>query len=154
HVVMDACCGWTISNNPAAQFAHGSWLALWWRNNPSIIRKLYWLFAPFGFAWVLALRELPRAERRLRELTLRSLLPIRAWCYVQPPERALSNPFFGVAPLAGIFLARVPGSASTLAVVFNAMLTVKLGSSSRWLPPSHVVAVPAALSAAWALWVG
>ena len=152
HIVMDTCCGWTMSNNPAAQFAHGSWLALWWRNNPSLVRKMYWLFAPFGFAWAFALRGLQTADRRLCDLTLGSILPILALCYVQTPERALSNAFFVVAPLAGVFLARVPRSVSTLAVVFNGMLTVKLGSSSPWLPPSRFTLVPAALCAAWALW--
>ena len=59
-----------LRNNPAAQFGSGSWLALWWRNNPFLIRKAYLLFAPFGFAWLFALLAGRFAEARLRQLAL------------------------------------------------------------------------------------
>ena len=54
HIISRVWLNWEIASNPAAQLSHGSWIGLWWRNNPFIERKAYMLFATFGFGWVFA----------------------------------------------------------------------------------------------------
>lgn len=152
HWIMDTYFGWGVSSNPAAQLSEGSWLAIWWQNNPSLVRKLYMLFAPFGFAWLFAAVALAAADRRLVHLALGSIVPFVALCYLQTPERALSNAFFVVVPLASALLSRVPFGLALVAAAANGVITAKLGSSSTWLPPSQYVMAPAAIAAAWAIW--
>ena len=153
HWIMDHYFGWGVSSNPAAQLSGGSWLARWWQNNPFLIRKLYLLFAPFAFAWVFAPLALRLVDRRLAHLALGSILPIIALCYVQTPERALSNAFFVVVPLAALLLTRGPLALALLTAAANGAVTAKLGSSTTWLPPSQYLMVPAAILACCAVWV-
>jgi hypothetical protein len=144
HLVMSSY-GWNMRNNPAAEFGHGSWLALWWRNNPFLIRKLYLLFVPFGFAWLFAALALPATDRRLRRLALGAVAPMLALCYIQTPERALSNAFFVIVPLATLFLMRAPFWLALAAAVANGAVTARVGSSSTWLPASSYLMIPATL---------
>ena len=83
-------------------------LALWWQNNPFLLRKALMLFSPFGFAWLYACAGYGSAVSRLRLLALGTVMPMLALVYVQTPERALANAFFVVVPLATILLSRVP----------------------------------------------
>jgi hypothetical protein len=153
HVVMDSFFGWGVGNSPAAALSQGSWLALWWQNNPFLGRKLFILFSPFAFAWVFAALGYLRADARLRQLALGAIVPFLALCYVQTPERALSNAFFIVVPLAAIYLASAPRGVALAAAIANGLVTAKVGSSTTWLPPSGVVLLPAALVAAYAIWL-
>lgn len=155
HWVMDTYFGWSMTRNPAAQFSKGSWLALWWSNNPGLLRKGFFLFAPFGFAWLYAAAGFRTAPARLRELTLGTVLPFLALNYVQNPERALSNTFFVVVPLATLALSRVPVGVGLAAACANGLLTAKVGTSTTLLPPAALLLGPAAVSAAivgWYLW--
>jgi hypothetical protein len=152
HWIMDSYFGWGLSRNPAAQFSSGSWLAIWWRNNPFLIRKLYLLFAPFGFAWLFAALAFRFADRRLRQLALGTIVPFLALCYVQTPERALSNAFFIVVPLAALYLSRAPFGLALLTALANGAVTAKIGSSTTWLPPSRYLMIPAMVLTLWALW--
>jgi hypothetical protein len=154
HWIMDTYFGWSSSSSPAAQWSSGSWLVRWWRNNPFLIRKLYLLFAPFGFAWVFAALSIGSAERRLRGLALGAIVPFLALCYVQTPERALSNAFFVVVPLAASFLSRPPFSLALMTALANGAVTAKLGTSTTWLPASQLLMIPATFLAAWVCWVG
>jgi hypothetical protein len=153
HLLADAWLGWTVRSSAAADLAHGSWLALWWRNNPFLIRKLYLLFAPFGFGWLVAGVALPTAPDPLRRLAWGALLPFLALCYIQTPERALSNAFFVVVPLEALFLARAPLLLAAAAAAATGLVTLKVGSSTPWLPPSTYLLIPAAATAAAALGV-
>jgi hypothetical protein len=150
HWYMDTYAGWGISRNPAASFSSGSWLALWWRNNPSLIRKALIVFSPFGWAWVFALLGYRGATPAIRQLALGAVLPIGALVYVQTPERALANAFFVIVPLATVFLSRVSPAAAWAAAVTNALVTAKLGLSTAWLPSTPMLLIPASLCAAWA----
>lgn len=155
HWIMDSYFGWNMTGNAAAQFSKGSWLALWWSNNPGLLRKAFFLFAPFGFAWFYAAAGFRAAPAAFRQLTMGVLLPFLALNYVQNPERALSNTFFVVIPLAAIALARVPAGLALVAAVTNGMLTAKVASSSVWLPSVAYLAPPAAAAAVgvfWFLW--
>jgi hypothetical protein len=152
HWIMDTYFDWGLRNNPAAQFGSGSWLALWWRNNPFLIRKAYLLFAPFGFAWLFALLAGRFAEARLRQLALGAIGPFLALCYVQTPERALSNAFFVVIPLATLYLVRAPLPIALLTALANGAVTVKVGLSTTWLPPSRYLMVPALILTLGAIW--
>lgn len=151
--VMDTYFGWGVSANPAAQFASGSWLAIWWANNPFLIRKLYLLFAPFGFGWLFAVLAWCHVTPAWRQLALGSVLPILALCYVQTPERALANAFFIVVPLAAVFLSRAPFSIALAAAIANALVTAKIGSSTTWLPPSGYLMIPAFALTGWVLYL-
>lgn len=150
HWVMDTFYGWSMARNPAARFTAGSWLAIWWRNNPLPLRKALLLFAPFGFAWLFAAAGWRGADRRLRLLAIGAVLPMLALVYVQTPERALGNAFFVVAPLAATLLARAPIPA-VCAVAANGLFTAKMGLSSPWLPSSALLLPLAALASAAAL---
>jgi len=152
HWVMDTYFGWSIRNNAAARFSEGSWLALWWANNPGVLRKGFFLFTPFGFAWLYAAAGFASAPVALRQLTLGALLPFLALNYVQNPERALANLFFVIVPLATVALARVPAAVALGAVLTNGVLTARVGSSSEWLPPAGYLLVPAAVAAACVFW--
>lgn len=152
HWIMDTYFGWGITKNAAARFSEGSWLALWWANNPSLLRKLFFLFVPFGFAWLYAAAGYRTAPRDLRHLATGALLPFLALNYVQNPERALANSFFVIIPLAAIALTRVPFGVALAAAVTNGLFTAKVGTSTAWLPSSAYLLVPAAASAAWVLW--
>jgi hypothetical protein len=151
HWYMDAYYGWGIAKNPAANFAGGSWLALWWRNNPSLTRKALMLFAPFGFAWLFAVLGYRFAAPPIRQLAIGAILPVLVLIYVQTPERALGNAFFVIVPLATIFLSRVPPAAGWSAAVTNGLVTARIGLSSEWLPSAPILLIPAALCAAWAI---
>jgi hypothetical protein len=149
---METFYGWDISTNPAAQFARGSWLVRWWHNNPFLVRKLYLLFAPFGFAWLFAVLGFQSADWRLRRLAAGAILPFLALCYVQTPERALANAFFVVVPLAAAWLARAPRWLAISTAVANGAATAKVGSSTSWLPPSGYLMIPALLLAMATIW--
>lgn len=152
HWYMDTYAGWGITKNPAAQFARGSWLVLWWNNNPFPLRKALMLFSAFGFGWLYALAGYGSAVSRLRLLALGTVVPILALAYVQTPERALANAFFVVVPLAAILLSRVPPLVAWSAAMANGALTVKIGLSTTWLPQSGILLVPATLTAVWVFW--
>lgn len=152
HWVMDTYFGWSIRNNAAAKFSEGSWLALWWANNPGVLRKGFFLFAPFGFGWLYAAAGFRSAPVAVRQLTLGALLPFLALNYVQNPERALANLFFVIVPLATITLARVPVAVALAAVLTNGLLTARVGSSSAWLPPAGYLLLPAAIAAVCVFW--
>ena len=139
HLYMDTFAGWNVSQNAAAQLSSGSWLAIWWRNNPFLGRKLLMLFAPFGFAWLYAMDGWRLANRDVKYLALGAVLPMCALVYVQTPERALGNAFFVVIPLAALFLSRLTFGAALAAVVANGLLTARLGSSSPWAPSSGLL---------------
>jgi hypothetical protein len=149
---MDAYFGWSISSNPAAALTEGSWLALWWRNNPFLVRKLYLLFAPFGLMWLFAIFGFRMASPPLRHLALGAIVPFAALCYVQTPERALGNAFFVVVPLAALFLSRAPLAPAFMTTVLNAGVTAKIGTSTTWLPHSGVLLLPAILCGLLTVW--
>lgn len=150
HWYMDTFNGWSISTNPAANFSGGSWLVLWWRNNPSLLRKALMLFSPFGWAWVFAIAGYRVATPAIRQLAIGALLPIAALIYVQTPERALGNAFFVIVPLAAVFLSRLSPVAGWAAAMTNALVTAKIGLSTEWLPATSMLLVPASLAAVWA----
>ena len=152
HWYMDTYAGWGISRNMASNFSEGSWLAIWWKNNPSIAHKAFMLFSPFGFAWVFAVLGYRWSPRLLQQLALGAVLPLMALVYVQTPERALGNAFFVVVPLAAVFLTRVSPVAAWLVVITNGLVTAKIGLSTDWLPGSSILLVPAALASAWVFW--
>jgi len=156
HWVMDTYFGWGITANAAAKFSEGSWLAIWWANNPSVLSKMFYVFMPFGFAWLYAVAGFRTAPANLRQLALGAIAPMLALNYVQNPERALGNAFFVIVPLATIALTRVPVALALLAVVTNGAITAKVGTSTAWLPSVSMLIGPAAVSAAlvgWHLWV-
>lgn len=154
HWYMDSRAGWGISRNAAASFGTGSWLAIWWKNNPSLAHKALMFFAPFGWGWVFAALGYRQAPRAFKQLAAGALLPMLALIYVQTPERALGNAFFVVIPLAAVFLARVPATAAWAAAITNALVTARMGLSTDLLPSSSVLLVPATAAAAWAFWAG
>jgi hypothetical protein len=151
HWYMDTYSGWGMARNAAASFSTGSWLALWFKNNPSHLRKAFMVFSPFAFAWIFAVAGYRHAPRALRELALGSILPIAALAYVQTPERALANAFFVVVPLAAAFLSRLPRATAWAAVITNSLVTAKVGLSTAMLPSSSLLLVPAAAAAILAL---
>jgi hypothetical protein len=151
HWYMDTFNGWSISKNPAANFSGGSWLVLWWRNNPSLLRKALMLFAPFGWAWVFAIAGYRAATPAIRQLAIGAVLPVAALIYVQTPERALGNAFFVIVPLAAVFLSRVSPVAAWAAAITNGLVTAKIGLSTAWLPATSILLIPASLAAAWAI---
>ncbi len=152
HGVMETYFGWGIATNPASRFSEGSWLALWWRNNPGIGRKTFYLSMPFGFVWLYAAAGFLIAPAKLRHLAIGAALPFLALNYVQNPERALANVFFVVAPLAAVLLARVPRPVALAAVVTNGLFTARAGTASAWLPATPYLLLPAAATAAWVWW--
>ena len=76
HIISRVWLNWEIASNPAAQLAHGSWLGLWWRNNPFIERKVYMLFATFGFGWVFAVLGWRIAPPSWRALAIGTIPPM------------------------------------------------------------------------------
>lgn len=152
HWYMDTYAGWGISRNMASNFSQGSWLAIWWKTNPSLVHKAFMVFSPFGFAWAFAALGYRWAPPRLQQLALGAVVPMLALVYVQTPERALGNAFFVVVPLATVFLSGVPPLVAWAAVISNGLVTAKIGLSTAWLPGSSIVLVPATLAAAWVLW--
>ncbi len=152
HWYMDTYAGWGIARNPASNFATGSWLAIWWKNNPSLAHKALIVFSPFGFAWLFALLGYRHAPLAIRQLTLGAIPPLLALVYVQTPERALGNAFFIVVPLAAAFLARASAPAAWAAVITNGLLTARIGLSTEWLPGTTVLLGPAFLASAWAIY--
>ena len=147
HVVSRVWLGWEIASNPAAQLSHGSWLGLWLRNNPSHLSKLYMLFAVFGFAWIFAVLGCRHAETRWRALAIGTIPPMLLLIVAQTPERAISNAFYVVVPLAAMVVASAPVT-GTIAVVLNGLVTAKAGTSSAWLPSAKWTLIPAAIAAA------
>lgn len=151
HWYMDTYAGWGISKNSAANFAGGSWLAIWWTNNPSIARKALIVFSPFGFGWIFAALGYRHASPAIRQLAVGAALPMLALVYVQTPERALGNAFFVIVPLAAAFLAQVPRSAAIAAAVTNGLVTARIGLSSEALPSTAFLLMPATAAAIWAV---
>jgi hypothetical protein len=151
HWYMDTHFGWGMAHNPAASFSTGSWLALWFKNNPSHLRKAFMVFSPFAFGWMFAAAGYRHAPRALRELALGSIVPMAALVYVQTPERALGNAFFVVVPMASAFLSRLPPVTAWAAVMTTALVTAKIGLSTAMLPSSSVLLVPATAAAIFAL---
>ena len=152
HWYMDTYEGWGISKNPAASFGTGSWLAIWWKMNPSLAKKALMLFAPFGFAWAFALAGYRHASKPFQQLAAASLPPMLALVFVQTPERALGNAFFVVIPLAAAFLAQVSPTVAWAAAITSGLVTARIGLSSELLPSSTVLLPLAAAAAAWAFW--
>lgn len=146
HLATRTFLDWDISRNPAAQLEQGSWLALWWRTNPFLERKIYMIFAVFGFTWLFAALAWPMAPRRWRVLAPALIVPIAILVVIQTPERALGNAFFVVAPLAALYASREPAIGSA-AIVLNAAITAKAGTSSIWLPSARWTLLPAAIAA-------
>lgn len=147
HIVSRLWLNWDIGSNPAAQLSHGSWLGLWWRNNPSLARKAYMLFSTYGFAWVLALiggRIAPGPWRAIALATIPAMLFLMV---IQTPERALGNAFFVVIPFAILGAARFPALAGA-ALAANALITAKAGTSSPYLPSARWTLIPAAIATA------
>jgi hypothetical protein len=151
HWYMDTYAGWGISALPSSNFLSGSWLAIWWQNNPSLLHKALMIFAPFGFGWVYAGLGFRHAPRALKQFAVGAAPPLLALTYVQAPDRALGNAFFIVVPLATAFLAQLPRGVAWAAAVTSGLLTVRLGLSTTLLPSAAVLLVPAALTAAWAV---
>ena len=147
HIVSRVWLNWEIASNPAAQLSHGSWIGLWWRNNPFVERKAYMLFATFGFGWVFAVLGWRIAPLRWRALALATIAPMLLLMIAQTPERALGNAFYVVVPLAVLLISRAPALAGA-AVALNALVTAKAGSSSLWLPSARWTLIPAAIAAA------
>lgn len=152
HWVTDTYLGWNMSTNVASRFEDGSWLRLWWVNNPGLLRKLFFLFKTFGFAWLYAAIAFSTAPRELRQLAIGAFLPFLALNYVQNPERALATTFFVIVPLAVQTLGRVPMAIGLTAAISNSAFTTKVGTSSEWLPPSRYLLAAAAVGAVWVLW--
>jgi hypothetical protein len=152
HWYMDTYEGWGISRNPAASFGTGSWLAIWWKMNPSLAKKALMLFAPFGFAWAFAAAGYRHASKPFQQLAAGALLPMLALVFVQTPERALGNAFFVVIPLAAAFLAQVSPTIAWAAAITSGLVTARIGLSSELLPSSTVLLAPATAAAAWAFW--
>ena len=146
HIVSRVWLNWEIASNPAAQLSHGSWIGLWWRNNPFVERKVYMLFATFGFGWLFAALGWRIAPRSWRALGIGTISPLLLLMIAQTPERALGNAFYVVIPLAVLFAARAPALGS-IAIGVNALVTAKAGSSSPWLPPARVTLIMAAAAA-------
>jgi hypothetical protein len=151
HWYMDTYAGWGIAKNPAASFSTGSWLALWWKNNPSLIHKALIVFSPFGFAWLFAPLGYRHASLPIRQLAAGAAVPLLGLVYVQTPERALGNAFFVIVPLAAAFLSQVAPAAAWAAAITSALVTARMGLSSEFLPSSTVLLVPATLAAMWAI---
>ena len=147
HLVAEYWLNWDISTNPAAQLQHGSWIGLWWRNNPFIERKVYMIFATFGFAWLFAAMGWRMAPSSWRTVAIGTIAPMAALMIVQTPERAIGNAFYVVIPLAALFASRSPALAG-IAIGLNALVTAKAGSSSAWLPSGRWTLIPAAIAAA------
>lgn len=147
HVISRAWLGWEIASNPAAQLSHGSWIGLWWRNNPFLERKLYMIFATFGFAWVLAILGWRTALPHWRALALGTIPPMLLLVVAQTPERAIGNAFYVVVPLAAWYAARSP-LAAAIAIALNGLVTAKAGTSSIWLPSARWTLLPAAVAVA------
>lgn len=154
HWVMDTFVGWSIERNQASKFLEGGWIAVWLANMDSPWRIALLLFIPFGFAWIYAVAGFRDAPRPLRHLALGTLLPVLALNYVQNPERALGNAFIVIAPLAAIFLGRVPVPLAFAAAIANGLLTAKVGLSTNWLPSASVLMIPAVATAGLTLWIG
>jgi hypothetical protein len=143
HFVMDRYFGWHTFHAQAGDLKGGGWLAVWWKNNPDLWRKIYILFSPFGFVWLFALVGFRSAAKELRWLALGAVLPMLALVYVQTPERALGNAFFVIVPLAVARLYQSPMLIALIAVVANGLVTAKLGLSSPALPSTAWLLVPA-----------
>lgn len=148
HLVSRTWLGWEIASNPAAQLSHGSWIGLWWRNNPFVERKIYMIFATFGFAWIFAALGWRIASAPWRALAIGTIPPMLLLMVAQTPERAISNAFYVVIPLAAVLAARAPVLVSGAAIGLNALVTAKAGTSSIWLPSAKWTLIPAAIAAA------
>ena len=94
HIVSRLWLNWEIESNPAAQLSHGSWIGLWWRNNPFLERKVYMVFATFGFGWVFAVIGWRVAPASWRALAVGTIPPMLLLLIAQTPERALGNAFY------------------------------------------------------------
>lgn len=151
HVISRVWLNWEIASNPAAQLDHGSWIGLWWRNNPFVERKIYMLFATFGFGWIFAAASWRIASPSFRALALGTIAPMAVLMIAQTPERALGNAFYAVIPLAVMLPARVPALAS-IAIILNGLLTAKAGSSAVLLPSAKWTLIPAAIAAGLVIW--
>lgn len=145
HLYSRAVLNWQIAGNPAAQMSHGSWLGLWWRNNPLIERKAYMLFSTHGFAWILALNGWSTAPRSWRAIALAAIPALLFLMVIQTPERALGNAFFVVVPLAMSCASRSPALGAA-ALAMNAFVTAKAGTSSPYLPSARWMLIPAAIA--------
>jgi hypothetical protein len=146
HIISRVWLNWEIASNPAAQLEHGSWIGLWWRNNPFIERKFFMLFATFGFGWVFAVLGWRIAPPSWRALAIGTIPPMLLLLVAQTPERALGNAFYVVIPLAALFAARAPALAG-VAIGVNALVTAKAGLSSVWLPSARWMLIPSGLAA-------
>jgi hypothetical protein len=57
-----------------------------------------------------------------------------------------------VIPLATLYLVRAPSPIAWLTALANGAVTVKVGLSTTWLPPSRYLMVPALILTLWAIW--
>ena len=151
HVISRVWLNWEIASNPAAQLSHGSWIGLWWRNNPFVERKAYMLFVTFGFGWVFAALGWRLAPPPWRALAIATIPPMLLLMIAQTPERALGNAFFVVIPLAALVAVRAP-VLGAIAIGLNGLVTAKAGTASVWLPSARWVLIPAAIAALLVVW--
>ncbi len=151
HLLMDHLFGWSLGTDPSYVYlVQGAQLRLWLsEQGPSL--AAFYIFAPFGFAWLYALLGYCSAPKELRSLGLGSVLPFLILIYLQQPERALENGAFVIVPLAVAFLSRLPLSISLIAALTNGLFTAKVGSSTAWLPSAALLLAIAAIPAIYAV---
>jgi hypothetical protein len=153
HVLMNRVAGWSESGSGSADLAGGGWLGRWLQD-PTLTTsaRAFYLFIPFGFAWIYAVLGIAEAPPRLRRLVIGALVVVPGLVYVQTPERALGTACFVVVPLAALFLARPPLGFGLAAAVTNGVLTARVGLSTPWLPPVPYLLALAAIVGASAIW--
>ena len=152
HWYMDTYAGWGISRNAASNFSTGSWLAIWWKNNPSIAHKALMIFAPFGFAWLFAALGYRHARTAVRQLAIGAVLPMLMLVYVQTPgARARQRVLRRSSRSPPCSSAQVPPAAAWAAAITSGLVTARMGLSTELLPSSSVLLIPATLAAAWAV---
>jgi hypothetical protein len=150
-LVMRLFADWEFESNHSARITEGSWFAIW-LHAVKLKAAVVHVFGTFGFAWLYAVLGFRQAPDRLRTLAIGSLPPMALLVYMQTPERALSNWFYFVIPLAVVFLSQLPSPVAWTALITNSLLTARVGLASDALPSADLLIVPAALAAGWTLW--
>ncbi len=135
HAIMDVSFGWTETDSPSANLFGGEYFRAWLSDSTlTASSRAFYLFIPFGFAWLWAALAWRSAPARLKSLGLTSLV-LLALLYLQTPERALATASYVVVPLAAVYLSRLPLALGLLAAATNGLLTARVGISSELLPP-------------------
>jgi hypothetical protein len=148
HLAMNQLAGWSEVGSGSADVAGGAWLGRWLADSTlTPWARLFYLFIPFGFAWLFAVLGVWRSPERLKALATGALIVLPWLVIVQTPERALGNACFVVVPLAAIFLSRVPIGLGLVAAITNGLLTARVGLSTASLPPVPYLLVLAAIVA-------